>query len=225
MDLREDLSRLSPQCDDGLTTVMPLAVTSHSLHHVESHTEVPREKGAHKSTVNQVQKIYSEQTTAHSVETAMPSKEKQGASFLFCLCDMRRAVIMLDALAAIGGLMAIVAAALVNKHAIKKEEVVADMILLHSYDCIGVIVIQTVGMLCHFSGIFGAIQFQLFPLVFPTMWEAIYAVLCGIDRNWAAVCVSVLWLYPHAFLCRELAQGIMTKDNYNEAERQSCCCV
>lgn len=191
--LREDLSRLSPQCDDGLTTIMPLAVTPHSLR--------------------------------VSVETAMPSKEKQGASFLFCLCDMRRAVIMLDALAAIGGLMAIVAAALVNKHAIKKEEVVADMILLHSYDCIGVIVIQTVGMLCHFSGIFGAIQFQLFPLVFPTMWEAIYAVLCGIDRNWAAVCVSVLWLYPHAFLCREFAQGIMTKDNYNEAERQSCCCV
>ena len=151
------------------------------------------------------------------------SKGKQGHSFLFCLCDMRRAVIMLDVLSILGGLLMILAEILVYKYGDKDDEEL--QILLNNYSLWAVVVIQAVGVFCHILGVIGARRFSICLLLLPLLWNIVYAVLCGIDKNWVGLGFAIVWVYPHAFLCRELAQGIMTKENYYESERQSCCCV
>lgn len=154
----------------------------------------------------------------------MTSKQgKQGHSFLFCLCDMRRAVIMMDILAIIGSLIGLLVTILVEKYADKDDEELA--VLLDGFDFWALIVIQVVAVICYFSGLVGALRFSICPVLITILWEITYGALCAYDKNWTGLGVAIFWLYPHLFLCRELAQGVMTEENYVESERQSCCCV
>ncbi|CAB9523640.1 expressed unknown protein [Seminavis robusta] len=149
-------------------------------------------------------------------------KTKQGHSFLGCLCDMRRAVIMLDTLGMIGSIIALVAVIIYDKYGTEEDK---KALMLENYDFGALIAIYSAVIICHLSAIIGAITFTICPILITILMNITYAVIAGLDKNWIGLGVYIFLLYPHVFLCNELAKGIMTKENYRSQERQSCCCV
>ncbi|CAB9503645.1 expressed unknown protein [Seminavis robusta] len=146
---------------------------------------------------------------------------KQGHSFLGCLCDMRRAVIMINILGVGLGIAGLLTVILVDKYGDKEEQ----KVFLNGYDIWALIAIQAAVCVGHFSGLMGAVNFSICPVTITILMEIAYAVLSGLDQNWIGLGVSIFFIYPHVFLCYELAKGIMTPENYFRQERQSCCCV
>ncbi|CAB9515506.1 expressed unknown protein [Seminavis robusta] len=148
-------------------------------------------------------------------------KVKQGHSFLGCLCDMRRAVIILDTLGFIGSIIGLVAIIIYDKYGTEDDK----KLLLDSYSFGALIAIYSAVIIAHLSGIIGALTFTICPILITIIMDISYAVLAGLDHNWIGLGVYIFLLYPHVFLCNELARGIMTRETYRSQERQSCCCV
>jgi hypothetical protein len=143
---------------------------------------------------------------------------KQGHSFLGCLCDMRRAVIMLDILGILLGIIGLIAAIIVYKY--------GDTIEMFSEYAFGAVAGIQVGIiLAHLSGMIGAICFCICPILITILMEIAFVVLSVLGKDWITLAFNAFWLYPHVVLCYELAKKIMTKENYYQQERQSCCCV
>ncbi|CAB9501539.1 expressed unknown protein [Seminavis robusta] len=147
---------------------------------------------------------------------------KQGHSFLGCLCDMRRAVIILNTLGTIAGIIGLVAAIIFDKYGTEEDR---KALMLDGYDLGALIAIYSAVIVCHLCGILGAVTFTICPILITILMNIAYAVLAGLDKNWIGLGVYIFLLYPHVFLCNELARGIMTRENYRSQERQSCCCV
>ncbi|CAB9528212.1 expressed unknown protein [Seminavis robusta] len=147
---------------------------------------------------------------------------KQGHSFLGCLCDMRRAVIMLDTLGFILSIIGLVAVLIYDKYGTEEDK---KLLMLENYDFGALIAIYSAVIIAHLSGIIGSLTFTICPILITIGMNITYAVLSGLDKNWVSLGVYIFLLYPHVVLCNELARGIMTKENYRSQERQSCCCV
>lgn len=153
---------------------------------------------------------------------------KQGHSFLFCMCDMRRAVIILNVFGLISSCVGLITVILVDKY--------GDMEALKIFDgeheeegeeavAVGILVaIQAVGILVSMMAIFGAVRFSICPVVTAALWNIAFIVICILNKNWLALGVHAIILYPHLVLPYELAKGIMTRENYQQSERKSCCC-
>ena len=155
------------------------------------------------------------------VEAAAGKQFKQGHSFLGCLCDMRRAVIILNIIGLGFGIVALIAVILIERYNKSGD----TQFVLESYDFWTLVGIQISVILAHVCGIMGAVSFSICPILITILVELVYAILSALDKNWIGFGASIFVLYPHVVLCYELAKGIMTKQNYYEQERQSCCCV
>lgn len=162
--------------------------------------------------------------SSNNNETAIPhgsptnndiKRGKQGHSFLFCLCDMRRAVIMIDILCLLGAIIGLIIAIVIKEDDNIRNQV---KIVLNNYSYWTIIGIQATAILAFLVGIIGAFRFRICPILMTCLWNIVYIVLCVLDKNWFEVVFHAICLYPHNFLCHELVKGIMTKENYVEYE-------
>ncbi|CAB9517867.1 expressed unknown protein [Seminavis robusta] len=161
-------------------------------------------------------------STGAPVDNLKKQEVKQGHSFLGCLCDMRRAVIILDTLGFFGSIIGLLVVILYDKYGTEDDK---QLLMLENYDFGAFVAIYSAVIIAHFSGIMGALTFTICPILITILMNIAYAVLSGLSKNWIGLGVYIFLLYPHVFLCHELAKGIMTKENYRSQERQSCCCV
>jgi hypothetical protein len=108
---------------------------------------------------------------------------KQGHSFLGCLCDMRRAVIMLNILGIGIGIAVLLAVILVDKYGENIED--GDLkYTIDSYSFGAMVGIQLGVIIAHLSGILGAINFAVCPILIAILMDVAFAVLSGLGNNW-----------------------------------------
>lgn len=166
-------------------------------------------------------------------QTKMDSKEKQGAKFCGFCCDMRRAVIILNILAAI-----VLAINLIQWLAVQK--------ILEDERVTAAIVLDALAFAGALSSILGAIGFKpifvgigLILVIGNYIGNIIVAISfykyfeeLGYELNWGVpvagwvigVVILLFYAYAHVTFITENKRGTMTKDNY-ENEEHSCCCV
>ena len=149
---------------------------------------------------------------------------KQGHSFLFCLCDMRRAVIILNVFCLISSILGGIAVILLDKYGHNIEGFEIDNGEEETYALDVLVAFQAIGACMSMIAILGAVQFSICPVVTAALWNIAYIVICALDKQWIAVGWHVVVLYPHLVLPYDLAKGVMTRENYRQFERQSCCC-
>ena len=180
-----------------------------------------------------------------------PTTEKEGRSCCGCLCDMRRAVIILSIVGILGQALAVLA----NRFLL--FEMAIDDIndrTLDGFDdkdgdddkrrlnvtFIIYSVVAFVGMLGYGSAIVGGIQFKSILVksnvgvmigVFVTQNVLLFRTAGDIEEfeyevwNMIGPLVGlVMSTYVHISFVKEVRCGIMTRENYHN-EEQSCCCV
>jgi hypothetical protein len=150
------------------------------------------------------------------------NRTKQGHSFLFCLCDMRRAVIIVDIVGVILNNAIIAYTIITFDEPGEGEEIPRDIMLYGLWPRIAFLSAYGVCRLC---GMFGALTFSILPILIALLMEIVHIIFCMLAKEWVGIPLCLIILYPHPFLCRELYSGIMTKENYKSDERQSCCCI
>ena len=173
-------------------------------------------------------------TNTVSIPVAAPQEDprkiiKQGHSFLGCMCDMRRAVIMIDVLCLIFAASGLILIILTEKYGDKIDPKDMEYIHLHSttvnFPFSVALSLQISAMLVYIFSIIGACNFSICPVLTACAWIIAFIVMDGINKTWVSFGLHIFFLYPHVVLCYELAKRIMTRDNYYQSERQSCCCV
>ncbi|CAB9508858.1 expressed unknown protein [Seminavis robusta] len=122
----------------------------------------------------------------------------------------------------IGSIVGLVVVILFEKYGTEEDK---KALMLDTYDLGALIAIYSAVIISHICGIHGALTFRIGPILITILMNIAYAVIAGLDKNWIGLGVYTFLLYPHIFLCNELANGTMTKENYSSQERQSCCCV
>jgi len=177
---------------------------------------------------------------------------RRGALCFGCCCDMRRAVIIVSLLSVVFALLSIPTTSYaVNYWNKSKEQWEEDTeyselvrqldgtIKKHRTQMIAFISVSVFSAIC---GLVGAAKFLAWPVYVPILWYAASTILewvfsaqianeyqeynVGVPVFSLAVSTAVacLFIYPHVGFVREVRRGIMTKENYPNAQA-SCCCV
>jgi hypothetical protein len=120
-------------------------------------------------------------------------------------CDMRRAVIVVNILEA--GLL-----------------LLGIMGTIGSAESSAQIAIQCLKITCCILGIFGALHFNPYMTGIAAASFCFDFVRALVGNSLIGVTFSGYFAYPHFFFIKEVREGIMSKENYNN-ERMSCCCV
>ena len=145
---------------------------------------------------------------------------QQGHSFLGCFCDMRRAVLAVDAT----GSLLYVAAAIVTI-VWKNVDINKDIVLL-SDDAVGTpLFFIFANVFFHMIGFAGALCFKASAVFLAITWQSTYAAINASLGHWVPVAIYTFILYPHVVLCYELGRGVLSEQNYSEQGQKSCCCV
>jgi hypothetical protein len=139
-------------------------------------------------------------------------------------CDMRRAVIIVNALN-----LVFVAVGLFRVLAMKKnsanandmydvddddDEVVATMMEFGNIPLAGFIVLTCARLLCSVIGIVGAVQYNIYMVGVGAAGYVIDAVMALVLFQLIGFFYYVFFAYPHLFFISEVRKGIMSKENY-----------
>lgn len=155
---------------------------------------------------------------------------KQGHSFLGGCCDMRRAVIIVNAICITMEIIGLVVLLILFSIGFFSYPDNAAEYTIGDYTLTWGIVLGIVGGLSLFSivfnaaGIHGATKYKQGFVMAALIYHAICLGLNVITFSIIGALVSGLFLYPHICLVKEMKEGIMTEANYHN-EKQSCCCV
>lgn len=156
---------------------------------------------------------------------------KHGHNFLFCGCDMRRAVIIFNTITII---VASLAATLymIDSHLVDtmyenfdddEFQAAADVLnapLLAAGPYFLAVAIGKVAW--GIIGILGAYRFEHAMVGFGSMSYFFDLALSIFMLNWIGLGYAVLMLYPHLVLIKEIHDGYMCAENYHN--EQHCCC-
>jgi hypothetical protein len=148
---------------------------------------------------------------------------KQGASFCGGCCDMRRAVVVVNAIM----IAMIVCNCTVLLLVSNGEVAVDDDVVTTKLENIPkgpFLLVFVLQMTLYAIGIWGAISLSLWQLYLVSFMYSLTFVLNLLAFNLPAVLFAGGFAYPHFILIREIKAGIMTRANYYN-EEQSCCCV
>ena len=182
-----------------------------------------------------------------------PTTEKEGRSCCGCLCDMRRAVIILSIVGILGHALAVLANRFLlfdmaindindrtldgfnDKDGDHDKRRLNVTFIIYSF-------VAFVGMLGYGCAIVGGIQFKSILVkinvgvmigVFVTqnalLWQfriagEIEEFEYGVWNMIGPLVGLIMSTYVHISFVREVRRGIMTRENYHN-EEQSCCCV
>jgi hypothetical protein len=151
---------------------------------------------------------------------------KQGHKFLFCCCDTKRAVVLLNYVALLFNILTFTAAIMNGNR--QAETFVKDMVM------------QACGMFIIFTTLLGAYWYSK-TIVSVGLIYACYHLTVGISNmakyNWQGenedgklvVILPFLWyiltFYAEAMFILELHDGTMSPETYKIREQYSCCCL
>jgi hypothetical protein len=161
--------------------------------------------------------------------------ERTGHSCCGCCCDMRRAVIIINAINSVFVvLMALLFGLFTTDKAVEASmEVYDDDVTLNelqiTMDLTGrdkfVIYLFFAFLLSLLTmGILGARYFKSWMVGIPGILYCVNAVFCLILGGWIPAMIAGLYAYPHVLLILEIQRGSMSTERY-AMEQQSCCCV
>ena len=190
--------------------------------------------------MKQVELDNTEQTEGTMTPPEQEKAVKQGRSCCGCLCDMRRAIIILSVLGTFFQVLAIVFNKLFTfdfaLDDIEDEDDrrrIEDLFSLH----IGMTCLAIAGFI---MAIIGGIKFKRRPVIMNMMIMVATFLVNAITFLNAANDIDefdygpvnmigsiigvVMSLYVHISFLRKMRMGIMTPENYPR-EEQSCCCV
>jgi hypothetical protein len=87
---------------------------------------------------------------------------------------------------------------------------------------IGTIVVTTILFIV---AIIGAVKFNIIMVGFGLVGHITILIITLMSLNFINAISILFIIYPHVFLMKEIHQGIMTADTYEDREKQSCCCT
>jgi hypothetical protein len=147
------------------------------------------------------------------------SGARQGHRFMIFCCDMRRAVIILDAITISLALLHII---LFLGFGIQFE---ADTGGSFQVPSVGkAILVGVVGVFMPGCGLYGALKYKYQFVALAAFYFGFQIFLHLLTLNFFSIICGAVFLYVHAVLVKEMNTGIMTEENYPN-EKYSCCCV
>lgn len=179
--------------------------------------------------------------------TPMWQQEKQGSKCCFCCCDFRRAVIIINIVSILLGILGILGGYVdreLDVDQIGLETPEAEILWEDAAEDRAIYAI--VSVVAAAVALFGAIRFSLWMVAVNALWIVANLVLTSL--SWASLVddvnaaqpdatdinaypaiivtaiVSVCFLYAHLGLMQEVRSGIMTAETYPR-EQYSCCCA
>eukprot|EP00579_Thalassiosira_antarctica_P000207 CAMPEP_0201866708 /NCGR_PEP_ID=MMETSP0902-20130614/1187_1 /ASSEMBLY_ACC=CAM_ASM_000551 /TAXON_ID=420261 /ORGANISM="Thalassiosira antarctica, Strain CCMP982" /LENGTH=223 /DNA_ID=CAMNT_0048391729 /DNA_START=98 /DNA_END=769 /DNA_ORIENTATION=+ len=166
-------------------------------------------------------------------------------------CDMRRAVIICDIILLVGGVLSLCfegigaygASAVANMSfdddafASFGDDATADIfqggldgsqaLMKQAEDLLlGLMVITSITLATTGASIWGAINYNYWPVAANTICLGVRAILpflMGAPSIMGAA-ITALWIYPHVVFCLEVRSGVLCRETYGR-EQFSCCCI
>ena len=90
----------------------------------------------------------------------------------------------------------------------------------------GLMVITSIGLATTVASIWGAINYNYWPVAANTICLGVRAILpflMGAPSIMGAA-ITALWIYPHIVFCVEVRSGVLCRETYGR-EEFSCCCI
>jgi hypothetical protein len=147
-----------------------------------------------------------------------PSSTKQGHQCCGGVCDVRRAVIVVNLINATLITIAMISISF-TKYMYNEN--------YHGYYGINGIerTLSVLRIMTSVVGILGALYYKIYLVGFAGTMYAVDSILALLGFNlFPHLIISLLFAYPHYFLMKEMNNGIMTEENYHN-EEHSCCCI
>lgn len=149
------------------------------------------------------------------------SGARQGHRFMIFCCDMRRAVIILDA----------ITISLMLLHLILffgfGIQLAADTGGTSNFQVQSVgkaILGGLTGVAMPGLGLCGALTYKYYFVALAAFYFGFQLFLDLFTLNLVSILWGAVYLYAHAVLTNEMSKGVMTEENYPN-EKYSCCCV
>jgi len=155
--------------------------------------------------------------------------------FNYC-CDFRRAVIIVNAISIVLKLLVMMGVAIfastIGKNLYNVEASIDDDEIREQLDEIvksgmvpiieaAVEVIETISIVLHLCGIYGALQFKRWGVITAGVTYAVQLSVGVLSLDFGNVVLSALYLYPHVSMFKLMRDGVMTEYNYPNIA--SCC--
>eukprot|EP00934_Nitzschia_sp_Nitz4_P000532 Nitzschia sp. Nitz4//scaffold453_size6330//1117//1662//NITZ4_009178-RA/size6330-processed-gene-0.13-mRNA-1//-1//CDS//3329552269//532//frame0 len=174
---------------------------------------------------------YKGESTAIPVATpatvVATKKGPQAHRFLFCLCDTRRAIIIVDTISIIFAVLLIAGWGAFTSPAFEEkfddDVVLKDLNKLQNISWVAYVYCSLSALFCAI-GIFGAVKFNPWLVLGTSIWYGLSVVCNIVAFDIGSTIFSILFAYPHVVFYTELKSGVMSEETYPE-EKYSCCCV
>ena len=144
------------------------------------------------------------------------------------MCDTRRAVIIVNTIQIIGGIVGAILLGVALKAeqdgTITNEELTEFFAGWGTENTIAAYVAIGIRLLMNLTGVMGALHYSVCMVGTCFVWYVIQAIGAGIAHAWGAMVVTILFAYVHIYFIMEVNSGIMSPQNYHN-EKHSCCCV
>lgn len=163
------------------------------------------------------------------LEGEFPSN-KEGHKCCSCCCDVRRAVIIVNAIQLGSLIYVMIVAAFVFKNADAIAENISDdqaKEVFMNMKPVGIFfyIVFFISMSFSCVGIYGAIIYNKYLVAGAGASHVITLIINCMTINIGGAIASAFFLYPHVFLYNEIQSGVMSPKTYASKEEHSCCCV
>jgi hypothetical protein len=145
-----------------------------------------------------------------------------------CMCDTRRAVVIVNAIQLAGcviGLILMSIAAKRNNDGTLQNSAIRDLFVgVDSTDIIAAFSVVVIRMLFSWTGLMGALHYNVCMVGTCFVWYVIQAVSSAFAHVWGFMALCIVFAYVHIYFIMEVNSGIMSPATY-PVEKHSCCCV
>jgi hypothetical protein len=213
--------------------MMKASVYNSTATATEVKTAVPLYEGSAIGTINDLETtnptiIVIPDGQAPGADPAAQPGVRQGHSFFGCMCDMRRAVIIVNIISLFFVTIGVFTFSVLSSSKFQDEFDDNDD-SQKGFDELdrwrgALIAIIVLSFIIHISGIVGGVRSSRRMVLVPGVWLSLGCLVNLLTLNIGAAVVCCLFAYPHFIFFREIQMGIMSTENYAN-ERQSCCCV
>jgi len=177
----------------------------------------------------------------------MYQQEKQGEKCCKCCCDYRRAVIVINIIFIVAGVISILGAITSSQFNQNSGTIDDDTVVKDELKDLNVLnsIISGIGLVASIASLVGAVNYNIYLVAVNVIWMMIQYIASVIiseqfynsidDKvegdlsspilSYVIQAVVVgLFIYPHVGFIREVKSGIMSRETYPR-EEYSCCCV
>jgi hypothetical protein len=151
-------------------------------------------------------------------------------------CDFRRAVLAMDSIAIVLRLLEMVGVAIMakyfNENVVEIESGLDDDVAIYEIESMadsgtlaileGIVeVFDFIAIILYICGIYGALNFKRWGIITAMSAHAVMMGFGLLMGDFGSVIFYGFFVYPHAFMLRQMSSGIMTDYNYHKIA--SCC--